>query len=157
MIFRVKAESPEIEELYTEHDRAYKHDAGYDLIIPDDTMCLPRQVTFIDHKISAEMKALHEEGTTYYVSYFIIPRSSISKTPLMLANSIGLIDAGYRGNLLAPLFNWSDEPYMIEAGTRLFQVILPSLEYFKVEFIKSFESLSFTERGENGFGSSTKN
>ena len=38
-------------------------------------------------------------------SFLLLPRSSISKTPLRLSNSVGLIDAGYRGELQAPVDN----------------------------------------------------
>ena len=40
-------------------------------------------------------------------SYMLVPRSSISKTPLRMANSIGIIDAGYRGEIMAAVDNIS--------------------------------------------------
>ena len=52
-----------------------------------------------------------------------MPRSSISKTPLRLANSIGLIDGGYRGELMAMCDNVKAEPYTVEKGQRLFQIV----------------------------------
>ena len=133
------------------------------MFVPELISCMPREVTFINHRISMEMvrrdmKAVPVDNGTYVsikhsnVSYFVIPRSSISKTPLMLANSIGLIDAGYRGSIFAPVYNTSDSPYVVHKGTKLFQVILPSLEHFDIEFV---DSLSETERGDKGFGSSS--
>jgi dUTP pyrophosphatase len=88
------------------------------------------------------------------VSWYLYPRSSISKTPLVLHNSIGLIDRDYRGELIAALRNTSDKTYIINKGTRLVQALCPDIS----------ESLSFeltnkqtkTERGENGFGSTNK-
>ena len=80
-----------------------------------------------------------------------MPRSSIPKTPLRLSNSIGLIDAGYRGELQAPLDNISDENYLVKAGTRLFQIVNPDLSTFSS--INIVDKLSETDRGEGGFGS----
>ena len=83
----------------------------------------------------------------------LVPRSSISKTPLRMANSIGIIDAGYRGEIMAAVDNISDEDYMISPGDRLFQLVHPTLYPIHA----SVESnLSDTERGEGGFGSTGK-
>ena len=60
-------------------------------------------------------------GCKYY--YYLYPRSSISKTPLRLCNSVGIIDAGYRGNIMAFVDN-IDEDY--DLGTRLFQLCDPN-------------------------------
>ena len=50
----------------------------------------------------------------------VMPGSSISKTPLRMSNSIGLIDAGYRGNIMVALDSHDLEPYTIQKDTRLF-------------------------------------
>ena len=84
-------------------------------------------------------------------SFLLLPRSSISKTPLRLSNSIGLIDSGYRGVIQAPVDNISEEDYIIEAGTRLFQLVNPDLNTFTEINIE--DSLDETERGTGGFGS----
>jgi len=86
-------------------------------------------------------------------SYFIVPRSSIYKTPLRMANSIGVIDSGYRGELMVPVDNMTDEDYYIKPGERLFQIILPSLNEFEVQIV---DELSDSERGVGGFGSTGK-
>ena len=52
-----------------------------------------------------------------------MPRSSISKTPLRLANSIGLIDGGYRGEIMAMCDNIKTDSYTVEKGQRLFQIV----------------------------------
>ena len=84
-------------------------------------------------------------------SFFLIPRSSISKTPLRMANSIGLIDSGYRGELLAVVDNTSDTDYVVEKDSRLFQIVNPDLiPFLRVEYVSE---LSETNRGEGGFGS----
>ena len=83
-------------------------------------------------------------------SYYLYPRSSISKTGLMLANSTGIIDAGYRGNIIAAFYNNNKEPYTIKPLTRLVQICAPNLENINIKIV---DSLSDTIRGENGFGS----
>ena len=90
--------------------------------------------------------------------FYIYPRSSISKTPLMLANHTGIIDSGYRGNLIGAfrcLFLEPNQPYHIEKYTRLLQICHPSLCPIYV-IIVSENELSNTERGTDGFGSTGK-
>tara|TARA_Y100000817_G_scaffold134996_1_gene105752 strand:- start:121 stop:687 length:567 start_codon:yes stop_codon:yes gene_type:complete len=89
------------------------------------------------------------EGRTF--PYCVYPRSSISKTPLRLANSVGIIDAGYRGELIAVFDNTSNEPVEIEPYTRLVQACRPDLMPFSVKLVEN--DFDKTERGSGGFGS----
>jgi dUTP pyrophosphatase len=91
-------------------------------------------------------------GTSSVSAFYIYPRSSISKTPLMLANHVGIIDTGYRGNLIAAVRCLSPN-YTIESGTRLFQICDPTLCPIHVVMVDSETDLTPTERGEGGFGS----
>jgi dUTP pyrophosphatase len=68
-----------------------------------------------------------------------------------MANSIGLIDAGYTGHIIAVVDNNSDEDYTIKRGDRLFQLVSPTLKDIKVKMV---ECLDTTARGVRGFGSS---
>ena len=81
----------------------------------------------------------------------IYPRSSISKTPLLLANHVGIIDSGYRGNLITA-FRCLENSYLAEKNTRLVQICLPSLGPFHVKIVNE-DDLSNTSRGAGGFGS----
>ena len=83
-------------------------------------------------------------------SYYMYPRSSIIKTPLRIANSVGIIDRGYRGNLMACFDNISDEDYTIVKGTRLIQICSPYLD--SISFSLK-DNLSETSRGSGGYGS----
>ena len=84
---------------------------------------------------------------------FLLPRSSVVKTPLDLANSVGLIDSGYRGELKA-VFRTIDRPRKnYEIGDRVVQMLV--LPYPKIEFEEVTE-LSNTERGVGGFGHTGK-
>jgi dUTP pyrophosphatase len=135
---------PPIRELYAERaDTA--GNSGFDLYLPETTVFPAGKVTYADFGLQMTTS----EGT----GFFLLPRSSISKTPLRLANSIGLIDPTYRGNLIAALENTSSGDITVHAGTRLMQVCLPSLLPFRVEWV---DYLSQTQRGAGGFGSTGK-
>lgn len=84
-------------------------------------------------------------------SYMLVPRSSISKTPLRMSNSIGIIDSTYRGELIFCVDNLSDSEYQVEQGQRLCQIVLPSME--TPDQIQFVDELSETARGSGGFGS----
>ena len=126
-------------------------DSGLDLYIPKDITISPGETVKIPLGIKCELK---NTLTDYNMAYFLYPRSSIYKTPLRLANSVGIIDQDYRGELMAIVDHIkSDEQvsYTIKKGTRLFQLCIPSLDCnFKLQFSKE---LSQTIRGEGGLGS----
>ena len=84
------------------------------------------------------------------LSYMVSPRSSISKTPLRMSNCVGIMDSGYRGEFMVPIDNLSDEDFVIEKHTRLFQVVSSTLDSIDVKLVKH---LSTTTRGTGGFGS----
>ena len=79
-----------------------------------------------------------------------MPRSSISKTPLRQCNSVGLIDAGYRGEIMAAVDNIKQEPYRLKPGQRLFQLV--AMDGSPISF-ELTDVLTETDRGEGGFGS----
>ena len=84
----------------------------------------------------------------------IAPRSSIgAKTGLRLSNSIGIIDADYRGEIGVLYDNISDSDYEIKAGDRIAQMWVERVERFKPVTV---DILPATERGDGGFGSSGK-
>lgn len=77
-------------------------------------------------------------------------RSGLSiKHGIGLVNGVGTVDSDYRGEWNVPLINFSDEPYMINDGDRIAQVIFS--EYTQVDF-KLTEEIDETERGSGGFG-----
>ena len=83
----------------------------------------------------------------------LFPRSSISKTNLRLCNSVGVIDSGYRGEIIFK-FGWvessSVDAQVYDKGDRIGQIMI--MPYPKIEFVESNE-LSVSERGTGGFGS----
>ena len=80
------------------------------------------------------------------------PRSSVSNTGLIKANSVGVIDSGYRGELKSR-FKYIKGTKMYDLGDRVAQLII--IPYPKVEF-EEVEELSASERGEGGYGSTNK-
>ena len=93
--------------------------------------------------------------------YYLYPRSSIVKTPFRLSNSVGIIDAGYRGEIMAVVDNIDSanndmkvciNKYM-PPMSRMFQICSPTLEPFMVKIVENEEQLGLTERGSGGFGS----
>ena len=83
----------------------------------------------------------------------LVPRSSMSKTPLRCANSVGIIDADYRGEISIAYENISCSDYMIFRGDRIAQLIIVPIAIVDVE---EAQTLSETERGDGGYGSTGK-
>lgn len=83
----------------------------------------------------------------------LVPRSSMSKTPLRCANSVGIIDADYRGELSIAYENISCSDYTIFRGDRIAQLIIVPIAIVDVE---EAQALSETERGDGGYGSTGK-
>lgn len=83
----------------------------------------------------------------------LVPRSSMSKTPLRCANSVGIIDADYRGELSIAYENVSCNDYTIFRGDRIAQLIIVPIAIVDVE---EAQTLSETERGDGGYGSTGK-
>ena len=80
----------------------------------------------------------------------LFPRSSVSKTSLSLANSVGVVDSGYRGEIMLKYRHVGGKNPLYKYGDRVGQLMIiprPQIELIEVE------ELSTTERGEGGFGS----
>jgi dUTP pyrophosphatase len=131
---------------YQTSNHNYATDSGYDLYIPNTVTLPPNSTTLVDLMIRCQLQASDHQIHGYY----LYPRSSISKTPLRLANSVGIIDFNYRGTLKVAIDNRSAEPYEIKGGERLFQLCMPDLRPFKVVLGSVNKN---TDRGEGGFGS----
>ncbi|GIV38344.1 MAG: deoxyuridine 5'-triphosphate nucleotidohydrolase [Thermonema sp.] len=81
----------------------------------------------------------------------IRPRSGLSiKKGITLINCVGTLDSDYTGEIKLGIVNLSNEPYTIEDGERLAQLVVA--RYEQVEW-QPVEALELTERGEGGFGS----
>lgn len=159
----LKPNNKNIFDLYSQNRVIHVEDAGFDLYVPTDTTIAPGEVKMIDMGIQCQMRSfewlpfnwLKNMSFYKYHCYLMYPRSSISKTPLTLANSVGVIDAGYKGNIKAAMRNTDlANEYTVKAGTRLVQLTRPDLYNFDVNILDyNSDSLRQTTRGEGGFGS----
>lgn len=125
-------------------------DSGFDLFVPKDVVIPAGEIKVIDMKVKC---AVYEMINRRWIPspYYLYPRSSVTKRGIMLANSVGIIDCGYRGNLMTGFYNTKKEDVTIHAGDRIAQICMPDLSpYYEVELTKE---LDMTERNEGGFGS----
>jgi len=142
---KIKPLNETAREIYKDHGHFHEGDAGLDLYVLEDITVAPGETKAIHLGICCEP----EDNRAYY----LIPRSSISKTPLRMANSIGLIDGGYRGELIAMCDNIKNYAYTVKKGQRLFQIVACDSSPIFYEMV---EELSDTTRGTGGFGSTGK-
>jgi dUTP pyrophosphatase len=158
---------PELYELYQNHievhnsnmDKERYPDAGFDLFIPESQTIRhdPNSSYYIDFKVKMEMKFKSNDNSFPTPSaFYLYPRSSISKTPLMLSNHVGIIDSGYRGNIKAAVRCIQVDQFYVQKFQRLVQICHPSLCSIKVKLVETENDLTCTSRGEGGFGSTGK-
>jgi len=82
---------------------------------------------------------------------FVQPRSGLAfRHGIMVTNSPGLIDAGYRGELRVSLYNTGREDLCIEVGDRIAQLVIQRVE---TPSFAAVDVLEDTDRGSGGFGS----
>jgi dUTP pyrophosphatase len=154
-------ENATLKEKYLEHINNHNQqvltsfpNAGFDIFTPNII-----QVNSKVFKINTEIICAMFDSNNNPVSYFLYPRSSIIKTDYRLANSVGIIDSGYRGNIIGVFDNISS-PFLnstIDQYTRLLQLCAPNLGPIIVEIVDYLEELSeSTSRGSGGFGSTGK-
>ena len=143
-------------------------DAGFDLFAPgpDDNYTDNEDWTFyhgkvnkLDFKICCSAKMYTDKDKSFNTGYYMYPRSSISKTKLRLANSVGIIDAGYRGHLIGmfdviTVSSDNSPDYFGKKFDRYAQICAPGLVPIIVEIVEKKEDVGLeTQRGENGIGS----
>jgi dUTP pyrophosphatase len=155
-------------------------DAGFDLFLPEnEDYELGDKVRFfgkgwkdispvnkVDFKIKCSAQMYNDTGKIFNTGFYMYPRSSLSKSQLRLANSVGIIDSGYRGNLIGmfDVVNIEDEKlneinggdYFAKVNDRLVQICAPSLVPILVEIVENEYELGneSSERGNSGLGSS---
>jgi len=127
-------------------------DAGVDIFNPFQSVASSNQVNKIDFLIKCEAHTITDTHKTFPTGFHMYPRSSLSKTPLRLANSVGIIDAGYRGNLIGA-FDCKIESFQTTEYDRYAQICAPTLCPVYVILVENEQDLEETERGGGGFGS----
>ena len=142
MDLNIRPFNAEVKQLYDNHGHFHDGDAGLDLYVINEQTIDPDETSLIHLQIACE--------TSDGRPYLLMPRSSIAKTPLRLCNSIGLIDGGYRGEIMAVVDNIKKQPYTIKPGQRLFQLV--AMDGSPIHFTL-VDKLTESTRGEGGFGS----
>lgn len=124
--------------------KSNRTDAGFDLYADEDKFVFANKRTTIKTGISLEM--------TDTLAGLIWPRSglSVKKGIDVLA---GVIDSGYRGEIMVCLYNTSDEDVEIKRGDRIAQIIFQEVPVISLQLR---EQLGSSQRGSNGFGSTGK-
>ncbi len=126
--------------------RAYEHDAGIDLAACERVELAPGERALVPTGLAIAIP----EGYAGYVQ----PRSGLAaKHGITIVNTPGLVDSGYRGELLVNLVNTDPrDAFVVEPGMRIAQlVVLPVPMVSLVEV----DELPESERGRRGFGSSS--
>jgi dUTP pyrophosphatase len=125
--------------------KAYSGDAGIDLAACERVELGPGERALVSTGVAVAIP----EGYAGYVQ----PRSGLAaKHGISIVNTPGLVDSGYRGELLVNLLNTDREPFVVEPGMRIAQlVVLPVPDVRLVEV----DELPESERGVRGFGSSS--
>jgi dUTPase len=125
--------------------------SGFDLLVPENVWFKETiEGKLINHGIKC---AMYYNGEKTPCAFLLAPRSSIYKTPLILANSIGIIDAGYRGYICSALRSFTQD-YMVLSGARITQLCHPTMCPIVVKIVDTEEELGApTTRGSGGFGS----
>lgn len=122
--------------------RVHGHDAGAGLRAGEHCSIGSRQFATVPTGVRVSIP----EG---YVG-LLAARSSLCWRGLLMANGVGIIDAGFTGEIKVPLYNAGNTPTNVVAGERIAQLVIVPCELPK---FKQVESLGDTERGEGGFGS----
>jgi dUTP pyrophosphatase len=122
--------------------------AGFDLITANDYERGSGTPKLCGMGVAAIMV---NDFTNTAVNYWMAPRSSIWKNSVTLANSIGVIDRSYRGELMAALMPM--QPGVIAKGTRLVQILAPTMGHISRVNICDKDTMPTSLRGEGGFGS----
>lgn len=145
MKLKIKPFTDHVKSMYLNHGHFHDGDAGLDLYIVEQQTLTAGETALIHLQIACESNDNQP--------FLLMPRSSIAKTPLRLCNSIGLIDGGYRGEIMAAVDNIKGEDYTVEPNQRLFQLVAMNGSPISFEIVNE---LSESSRGKGGFGSTGK-
>lgn len=130
--------------LYSWFGPAMEGDAGTDLRATSGHLVYPLS----KHTFGTGISVAIPKG---YVG-LVFPRSGLAcRGDLTLANSVGVIDSGYRGEIKATLYNMDPvKSHMVNAGDRIAQLVI--IQFAEPEYVEA-DHLDETERGDGGYGS----
>ena len=123
--------------------KAHADDAAYDLHSRADMELPPMTSTLVPTGLFLELPVGYEAQ--------IRPRSGLAlKHNIMLTNSPGTVDAGYRGEVGVIMFNHGPAEFEVKRGDRIAQMVITELPEVELDLV---ENLSGSDRGAGGFGS----
>ena len=124
-------------------EKQHDSDAGYDLHSIEEIILKPSKIYKVRTGIAIQIPNNY--------GGLVLPRSGLSsKYGISLINTPGLIDSGYRGELLIPLINHSSNEYTINKTERVAQLILIEIPEVKIEVTSDLDE---SDRNSKGFGS----
>ena len=140
MTIKVLLDNPECEPY-----KGNKWDGGWDLRSNNPTVTIePGQKVKIYTGVSMEIPVRHIG--------MVVPRSGLgSKFRIGLANTVGVIDSDYRGEIIVNLVNNGEEPFTLEQFDRFCQLLVVPI---RIDNLRIVSKLQETARGNKGFGSS---
>ena len=121
-----------------------EHSAGFDLCaaVKEAIAIEPGRIALIPCGFSMALPVGYEAQ--------IRPRSGLAaRNGITLINSPGTIDADYRGEVMTPVINLGREPFVVERGMRIAQMVIAAVPVVRIEEV---EELDETSRGAGGFG-----
>ncbi|MEN8238891.1 MAG: dUTP diphosphatase [Actinomycetota bacterium] len=122
---------------------AHPGDAGADLVAAESVRLEPGARALVPTGLSMAIPEGH--------AGFVLPRSGLAiRSGVTVLNAPGLIDAGYRGEVKVALINHGQEPFEIEPGDRIAQLVIMAVD--RPEYT-AVDTLETTQRGDGGFGS----
>jgi len=122
---------------------AHPGDAGADLVASERVVLSPGGRGLV----ATGMSLAIPQGS----AGFVLPRSGLAiRSGVTVINAPGLIDAGYRGEVKVALVNHGDEPFVVEVGDRIAQLVI--MRIAEPEYV-AVDELGSTSRGHGGFGS----
>lgn len=123
--------------------KAHSIDAGFDVKARTEFVIPPKETVMIPTGVCVEIPV--------GMVGLLFPRSSISKTPLRMCNSVGVIDSGFTGEIKVPLQN-THHNLMVQVNQydKIAQLVIVPLADVSIEIVDELEE---SERGNGGFGS----
>lgn len=130
--------------------RQHYNDAGFDLSTKTSVIIYPGETIFVPTGYRPDKQDIPDGSVG-----LVFARSSLSKKGLILANGVGVIDAGYEGEVMVALWNTSkDTPVVLDEYERIAQIVIVKLDTMSFLYIEP--PVQASERGKDGFGSTGK-
>jgi dUTP pyrophosphatase len=155
MSLYIYASNPELRDMLARFREKYRPtDSGFDIPMIGETI----NMFYDTHRFNLGIKVAAMSDQMENMPCLLLARSSLAKSPFRLSNSIGLIDMGYRGSVLAAVDIYAKDTAteVIEPGTRLFQICRNDFRPWQSIYIVNQESdlpIAPDNRGAGGFGS----